>query len=163
MKSCPFCELEARKIFATCKCAVAIKDAFPLTPGHAPVIPRRHVSSVYDLTDDGQAELPAVHIVSSRSGPNALRRLRMHTRRIPRSFAISSCDGSACFLVLHDLLEVCPLIAEKLPLPIRSITERPLLFPASSPPQACRRLLRGASPDSRGGQRGFHVLIQRQE
>jgi hypothetical protein len=30
-------------------------------------------------------------------------------------------DGSACFLVLHDLLEVCLFIAEKLPLPIRPL------------------------------------------
>jgi hypothetical protein len=57
----------------------------------------------------------------------------MHTRFVPRSFAISSYDGSACFLVLHDPLEVCLLVAEKLPLPIRPITGPPLLFPASSP------------------------------
>lgn len=57
MKSCPFCELEAPRIFAACKCAVAIKDVFPVTPGHALVIPRRHVSSIYDLTDGEQAAI----------------------------------------------------------------------------------------------------------
>jgi hypothetical protein len=57
----------------------------------------------------------------------------MHTLCVLRSFAISSYAGSACFLVIHDQLEVCLLIAEKLPLLIRSITERPLLFPASFP------------------------------
>ena len=109
------------------------------------------------------AELPAVRIVSSRSGPNVPRRLRVHTRRVPRSFAISSYDGSACFLVLHDLLEVCLLIAEKLPLPIRSITERPLLFPASFPRKPIGDSCEALSPISQGGLRGYHVLIQRHE
>jgi hypothetical protein len=101
----------------------------------------------------------AVRIVSSRSGPNVPRRLRMHTRRVPRSFAISPYDGSACFLVLHDLLEVCLLIARKLPLPIRPVTERPLLFPASSPRKPVGDSCEALSPISRGGERGFHVLI----
>jgi hypothetical protein len=87
----------------------------------------------------------------------------MHTRRVPRSFAISSYDGSACFLVLHDLLEVCLLTAGKLPLPIRSITERPLLFPASSPRKPVGDSCEPLSPASRGGQRGYHVPIQRQD
>jgi len=87
----------------------------------------------------------------------------MHTRRVPRSFAISSLDGSACSLVLHDLLEVCLLIAEKLPLPIRPLTERLLLFPASSPRKPVGDSCEALSPIFRGGQRGFHVLIQRQD
>ena len=87
----------------------------------------------------------------------------MHTRPVPRSFAISSYDGSACFLVLHDLLEVCLLIAEKLPLPIRPITERLLLFPASSPHKPVGDSREALSPIFRGGQWGFHVLIQRQD
>jgi hypothetical protein len=33
----------------------------------------------------------------------------LHTWMIPRSFAISSYEGSASFLVTNDLLEVCPL------------------------------------------------------
>jgi hypothetical protein len=57
----------------------------------------------------------------------------MHSLHVSSSFAISAYDGSAYFLALHDLLEVCLPIAEKLPLPIRPITGRHLLFPASSP------------------------------
>src|SRR5450631_4566694 len=87
----------------------------------------------------------------------------MHTRRVPRSFAISSLDGSACSLVLHDLLEVCLLIAEKLPLPIRPITERHLLFPASSLRKPVGDSCEALSQIFRGGLRGFHVLIQRQD
>jgi len=57
MNSCPFCKLEDSRIFAASDCAVAIKDGFPVTPGHTLVIPRRHVHSIYHLTDDEQAEL----------------------------------------------------------------------------------------------------------
>lgn len=57
MKSCPFCELDDRKIIAACDSAVSIEDAFPVTPGHALVIPLRHVNSIYDLTDGEQAAI----------------------------------------------------------------------------------------------------------
>ena len=50
-----------------------------------------------------------------------------------RSFAISSCEGSASSLVTNDPLEVCPFARRSdVATPVRSITERPSLFPASS-------------------------------
>jgi hypothetical protein len=57
----------------------------------------------------------------------------MHTRIAPRSFAISSFEGSDSSLVTSDLLEVS-LLAQRgdVAAPIRPITGRPLLFPASS-------------------------------
>jgi hypothetical protein len=55
----------------------------------------------------------------------------MHTQFDPRSFAISSLDGFASFLVTNDPLEVSPLARQSNAL-IRSITERPSLSPASS-------------------------------
>jgi hypothetical protein len=48
-----------------------------------------------------------------------------------RSFAISPYEGSAHSLVTNDPLEVSPL-SRRSRTPIRSITERPWLFPASS-------------------------------
>jgi hypothetical protein len=55
----------------------------------------------------------------------------------PRSFAISSCEGSACYLVTNDPLEVCPFARRSnIATPIRSIIERRSLFPASSARQA---------------------------
>src|SRR5213082_2052274 len=57
----------------------------------------------------------------------------MHTWLAPRSFAISSYAGSARFLVTNDPLEVCPFARRSdVATPIRSITERPSLSPASS-------------------------------
>jgi hypothetical protein len=54
----------------------------------------------------------------------------MHTWKSPRSFAISSYEGSACDLVTNDLLEVSPL-AQRGIASIRPITGRRSLFPAS--------------------------------
>src|SRR5437867_6266811 len=57
----------------------------------------------------------------------------MHTWLTPRSFAISSCAGSARFLVTNDPLEVSPFARrDDVAVPIRPITERHWLFPASS-------------------------------
>jgi hypothetical protein len=56
----------------------------------------------------------------------------MHTQDVLRSFAISSREGSARFLVINDQLEVCLLSQRSdVATPIRSITERHSLSPAS--------------------------------
>jgi diadenosine tetraphosphate (Ap4A) HIT family hydrolase len=51
MNSCRVCELEGSRIFAACDYAVAIKDAFPVTPGQVLVIPPLDVNSIYGLAD----------------------------------------------------------------------------------------------------------------
>jgi diadenosine tetraphosphate (Ap4A) HIT family hydrolase len=48
---------EARIVFQS-DLAYAVEDAFPVSPGHMLIIPRRHVVDVFDLTVD---ELAAVH------------------------------------------------------------------------------------------------------
>ncbi len=48
---CPFCEVEfERKIIASSELSLAFFDGFPVSPGHALIIPRRHVASFFDLT-----------------------------------------------------------------------------------------------------------------
>jgi len=51
-RPCPFCPVKDREILASHPLAVAIKDSFPLTRGHALVLPRRHVASFFALTSD---------------------------------------------------------------------------------------------------------------
>lgn len=53
---CPFCNLDASRV-AENTAAVAIADAFPVADGHTLVVPKRHVASIFDLTDDEQASL----------------------------------------------------------------------------------------------------------
>ena len=51
-KKCPFCPVKDHEIIAAHPLALAITDSFPLTRGHALVVPRRHVPSFFDLTHD---------------------------------------------------------------------------------------------------------------
>jgi diadenosine tetraphosphate (Ap4A) HIT family hydrolase len=46
--SCPFCH-NSRKPLAQNESAFAIYDAFPVSPGHALVIAKRHVDTIFDL------------------------------------------------------------------------------------------------------------------
>ena len=45
------------ELLATNAFAVAIADAFPISPGHALVVPRRHVADFFDLAAEKQAGL----------------------------------------------------------------------------------------------------------
>lgn len=50
-ETCPFCRL-ARRVEIICETAtcVAFYDGYPVSPGHALIIPKRHVASYFDLT-----------------------------------------------------------------------------------------------------------------
>jgi diadenosine tetraphosphate (Ap4A) HIT family hydrolase len=62
-RDCPFCHLEKPRIRMESDCAVAIPDGFPVTPGHTLVMPRRHVTSLFELAD---AEFVAVWMLVAR-------------------------------------------------------------------------------------------------
>jgi len=47
---CPFCHLPDERIIGENETAVAVRDRFPVTPLHTLIIPRRHVSSYFELT-----------------------------------------------------------------------------------------------------------------
>lgn len=47
---CPFCILPAERIVLESEHAVVIRDAYPVSPGHTLVIPRRHTGSFFDLS-----------------------------------------------------------------------------------------------------------------
>ena len=49
--ACPFCRL-ARRVEVICETAtcVAFYDGYPVSPGHALIVPKRHVASYFDLT-----------------------------------------------------------------------------------------------------------------
>ncbi len=50
-KPCPFCSLEGENILRETPLAVALEDPFPVAPGHALVIPRRHVTRLGELDE----------------------------------------------------------------------------------------------------------------
>jgi diadenosine tetraphosphate (Ap4A) HIT family hydrolase len=49
-KECPFCSPE--KVLFENELAFAIPDKYPVRPGHTLVIPKRHVPSFFDLSDE---------------------------------------------------------------------------------------------------------------
>jgi diadenosine tetraphosphate (Ap4A) HIT family hydrolase len=51
MASCPFCECIAsgERVLAATHSAVAFADAFPVSPGHTLVVPRRHIARLEQL------------------------------------------------------------------------------------------------------------------
>ena len=54
--ACPLCEsIATRPLLASNAWAVAFFDAFPVSPGHALVVTRRHVASLFELSPDERA------------------------------------------------------------------------------------------------------------
>lgn len=47
---CPFCALPESRVLLRNAAAVAIRDGYPVAPGHTLVIPTRHVPSFFETT-----------------------------------------------------------------------------------------------------------------
>ena len=56
---CPFCFPDANLIFHAGDLVLGLWDGYPVSPGHALLIPRRHVSSWFEVTPDERSELVA--------------------------------------------------------------------------------------------------------
>jgi diadenosine tetraphosphate (Ap4A) HIT family hydrolase len=52
LADCPFCALNPGLIIAEHPLAMAIRDAYPVSPGHALVFPRRHVESWFHASPE---------------------------------------------------------------------------------------------------------------
>ena len=57
MTICPFCTIEESLVVAQNATAIAFRDAYPVADGHTLVIPREHVSSIFDLSEAKQSQL----------------------------------------------------------------------------------------------------------
>ena len=51
LERCIMCEPE-REIIAQNARAIAVFDSFPVSPGHALILPRRHVATIWELESD---------------------------------------------------------------------------------------------------------------
>jgi len=54
---CPFCTQPDDRVLAQDAHGMVIRDAYPVSPGHTLVIPRRHVGSFFDLSAEERASL----------------------------------------------------------------------------------------------------------
>jgi diadenosine tetraphosphate (Ap4A) HIT family hydrolase len=54
---CPFCIPDRSRVFAENDLAFAILDAYPVTPGHTLLIPKRHMVSFFEATAEERSAL----------------------------------------------------------------------------------------------------------
>jgi len=100
MNSCPFCTLDEKLIILANDHALAIYDAFPVTPGHALIIPKRHIVSFFEATQEEQ--LAMFDLVSK------MREILLAERK-PDGFNIGINDGAAAGqTVMHLHIHLIP-------------------------------------------------------
>ena len=97
---CPFCTLQPEATVAGNALAVAVYDGFPVSPGHALIIPRRHIASLFEATADERGAL--LDLLAETRG---LLLQRFH----PDSFNIGINDGPAAGqTVMHLHIHLIP-------------------------------------------------------
>ncbi len=55
--NCPFCHISNNQIIFQNELVMTIRDRYPLSEGHTLIIPKRHVASFFDITDEEQNTL----------------------------------------------------------------------------------------------------------
>ena len=56
-KPCAFCTLPIERVIDSNNYGVVIRDGFPISPGHTLIIPKRHISSFFELETDERQDL----------------------------------------------------------------------------------------------------------
>jgi diadenosine tetraphosphate (Ap4A) HIT family hydrolase len=84
--SCPFCTLPSERIVEENELAVLMLDGYPVSPGHSLVIPKRHVRSFFETTEQER-----LSILALLDRAKAL----VHESRHPDGYNIGINDGSA--------------------------------------------------------------------
>ena len=72
MSDCPFCTLPKQRIEVASDLGLIVRDAFPISPGHTLIIPKRNVGSFFKREADDRAELMALldKITPEEVGPD---------------------------------------------------------------------------------------------
>jgi diadenosine tetraphosphate (Ap4A) HIT family hydrolase len=106
---CVFCNAAPPRIAWSSLLAQALWDAFPISPGHALIVPRRHVASWSALTPDEKTAITA--------GIDAMRPL-IDARHHPGAYNIGCNDGAeAGQTVMHFHMHVIPRYSGDVPDP----------------------------------------------
>lgn len=107
-KDCIFCAPE-REVLAENVQAIAVFDSYPVSPGHALILPRRHVVTVWDLSE---AEYLACYALVRELKPVLEARFR------PDGFNVGvNCGEAAGQSVWHAHIHVIPRFAGDTPFP----------------------------------------------
>jgi diadenosine tetraphosphate (Ap4A) HIT family hydrolase len=107
--ACPFCGPPPSRIAWSSPLALAVWDGFPVSPGHALVVPRRHLARWDELTPDEKAAILA--------GLDAARAL-IAAEHAPDGYNVGFNDGPAAGqTVMHFHVHVIPRYAGDMPDP----------------------------------------------
>jgi diadenosine tetraphosphate (Ap4A) HIT family hydrolase len=97
---CPFCNFKHFRVIAGNDLALALRDEHPVSEGHTLVLPRRHVSSWFEVNED---ERLAIIDLLDRV------RERLDTERHPDGYNIGINDGEAAGqTVMHVHVHLIP-------------------------------------------------------
>ena len=97
---CAFCGVDGGRIAWSSALAIALWDVFPVSLGHALVVPRRHVASWSELTTSEKADLMA--------GVDVARTL-IDERYQPHAYNVGFNDGEAAGqTIMHFHVHVIP-------------------------------------------------------
>jgi diadenosine tetraphosphate (Ap4A) HIT family hydrolase len=97
---CPFCSLPEGRVVARNEFAIALRDAYPVSPGHTLIIPSRHIASLFDANSQERAALMEL-LAASKS------QLDLEYR--PAGYNIGINDGQAAGqTVLHLHMHLIP-------------------------------------------------------
>lgn len=102
-EACPFCSPEPRCVVGANSLAIALRDAFPVSPGHTLIVPRRHIPSALEATSEEFAAIWSL-LMEARTGIE--RELK------PDGFNIGINDGRAAGqTVMHLHVHLIPRYA----------------------------------------------------
>lgn len=108
VKACIFCEPE-RELIAENEAAIAVFDSYPVSPGHALILPRRHVETIWELD---QAEYDQCFRLVREIQPLLDERFK------PDGFNVGvNCGEAAGQSVWHAHIHVIPRYAGDTPAP----------------------------------------------
>lgn len=101
--ACPFCHPAADRLFLVTADVIGLWDAFPVSPGHALVIPKRHIATWFDATPEERAAL---------SEATELARRKILETHDPQGFNIGINAGAAAGqTIFHLHVHVIPRYA----------------------------------------------------
>ena len=108
-RSCPFCAPDPARVFYRGQHVIALWDGFPVTDGHALLVPIRHVAGWLEATEEERTELfQAIPLVMET----------IQEDRTPDGFNIGINDGAAAGQTIDHLhLHVIPRYGGDVPDP----------------------------------------------
>jgi diadenosine tetraphosphate (Ap4A) HIT family hydrolase len=106
---CTYCTLSESRIIDQSPLTLVFRDVFPVSPGHTLIIPKRHVESYFDLTDQEREDMTFMMMRAK----NALK-----TELSPHAFNIGINEGFAAGqTVTHINMHLIPRFKGDVPEP----------------------------------------------